>query len=166
MSFIWRFLRYATVSAISTVVSLTVLGVLVFTGAMSPGWANIVATAIGTVPSFELNRRWVWTKRGRRSLAAEVGPFWVMSFAGLALSTAAVTVAARWAGAAGLDNTMRTLAVEIANVAGFGSLWIGQYLVLDRFLFGRRPRSVSSLSPPVSAPVPRAAPVSRSLDAA
>jgi len=35
MSFVWRFLRDATVSAISTTVSLTVLGVLVFTKAMS-----------------------------------------------------------------------------------------------------------------------------------
>jgi putative flippase GtrA len=166
MTFVWRFLRYATVSAISTVLSLTVLGVLVFTGAMTPGWANIAATAVGTVPSFELNRRWVWVKRGRRSLAGEVGPFWAMSFVGLALSTAAVTAAARLAGAAGLDNAMRTLVVEIANLAGFGSMWIAQYLLLDRVLFGRRPRSVASLLPPLCASVPSAEPVSRSLDAA
>jgi putative flippase GtrA len=56
--------RYATVSAIATTVSLTILGLLVATGAMSAGWANIIATAVGTIGSFELNRRWVWGKRG------------------------------------------------------------------------------------------------------
>ena len=38
------------------------------------GWANVVATAAGTVPSFELNRRWVWNKTGRRSFARRDRP--------------------------------------------------------------------------------------------
>jgi putative flippase GtrA len=123
---------------ISTFVGLTVLGVLVATSTMAPGWANVVATAVGTVPSFELNRRWVWHKVGRRSLTTEVVPFWVLSFSGLALSTVAVAAAADWATTAKLEDTARTLAVEGAHLAGFGVLWIVQFLVLDRFLFGRR----------------------------
>lgn len=133
-----RFVRYGAVSAVSTVASLTVLGALVFTRAVGAGWANVIATSVGTVPSFELNRRWVWGKTGRRSVWGEIGPFTAMSFAGLALSTAAVMVAARWAAAAGFDPGMRTLLVEMANVTAFGSLWIAQFVVLDRVLFGRR----------------------------
>jgi putative flippase GtrA len=127
--------RYATVSAIATATSLTVLGVLVATGAATPGWANMIATAVGTVPSFELNRRWVWGKGGRRSLLAEIGPFCALSFAGLAASTGAVSLAAAWAGHAGLGAAGRTLTAEAANIATFGSLWIAQYLILDRLLF-------------------------------
>ncbi len=67
-----RLSRYAAVSAISTSVTLSLLGVLVYTNALSPGWANVVATAAGTVPSFELNRRWVWAKKTKRSLMKEV----------------------------------------------------------------------------------------------
>jgi putative flippase GtrA/glycosyltransferase involved in cell wall biosynthesis len=130
-----KLIRYATVSAISSAVSLTVLGVLVATGAVSPGWANVIAIAVGTVPSFELNRRWVWGKGGRRSLWAEIGPFCALSFAGLGLSTATVSLAAAWAGRAGLGAAGRTLAAEAANVAAFGSLWIAQYMILDRVLF-------------------------------
>ena len=143
MSRVARFVRYGTVSAISTTVSMTVLGVLVFTRAAAPAWANLIATAAGTVPSFELNRRWVWGKTGRRSLWAEVGPFCAMSFAGLALSTVAVSVVARWATGAHFDAGMRTLLVEMANVSAFGSLWVAQFLVLDRVLFGRPPATVS-----------------------
>jgi len=135
MSRLGKVLRYATVSAIATVTSLTVLGVLVATGTLTAGWANVVATAVGTIPSFEFNRRWVWGKEGRRSLRAEVGPFCALSFAGLALSTGAVSLAAAWAAHAGLGAPGRTAAAEVASIATFGSLWIAQYLVLDRVLF-------------------------------
>jgi len=133
-----QLLRYGAVSIISTCVGLTVLGVLVATSALSPGWANVVATAVGTVPSFELNRRWVWRKTGRRSLMTEILPFWVLSFSGLAISTLTVMLVAEWATTRALGATARTLTVEGAHLAGFGLLWIVQFLVLDRLLFGRR----------------------------
>ena len=127
----------SAVSAVSTVVSLTVLGTLVFTGTLLPGWANVAATAVGTVASFELNRRWVWGRTGRRSLLAEVGPFWALSFTGLAVSTLAVSVSGHWAANAGLHAGMRALVAQAANVCAFGTLWIAQFHILDRSLFGR-----------------------------
>jgi putative flippase GtrA len=133
--------RYAAVSAISTAVSLALLGLLVATNATTAGWANVVATLVGTIPSFELNRRWVWNRTGHRSFGAEVGPFLALSFVELGLSTMAVSAAARWATAARFGTTAHTLAAEAANVATYGSLWIAQYVVLDRVLF----RSYSSV---------------------
>ena len=100
--FFQKFWRYAAVSLISTSVTLSLLGLLVYTRALSPGWANVVATAAGTVPSFELNRRWVWAKRTKRSLRKEVVPFCVLSFGGLGLSTLAVKLAAAWSAGAGM----------------------------------------------------------------
>ena len=49
--------------------------------------ANVVACAVATVPSYYLNRCWAWGRRGRSHLWKEVVPFWVIAFAGLALST-------------------------------------------------------------------------------
>lgn len=130
-----QWLRYGTVSLIATTTSLTVLGVLVSTTAIPAGVANVIATAVGTFPSFELNRRWVWRRTGRRSMRAELVPFWVLSFTGLALSTLTVSVAAAWADSAGLHGFARTAAIEVANVAAWGSLWVAQFVILDRFLF-------------------------------
>jgi putative flippase GtrA len=127
--------RYATVSAISTTTSLVVLSLLVGTRTLTAGWANVVATGVGTVPSFELNRRWVWGKTGQRSLLGEIGPFCLLSFLGLALSTLAVSAAVGFVAHAGLSNTVRTIAAGAANVGTFGSLWVVQYLLLDRVLF-------------------------------
>ncbi len=146
MKLLGKLLRYAAVSAISTTVSLSILGALIATRAVTAGWANVVATGVGTVPSFELNRRWVWAKWGRRSVLAEVLPFSALSFAGLGLSTLAVSVAAGWATAAGLGTTARTVAAETANVATFGTLWVIQYVLLDRVLF-RVPRPLMTAAP-------------------
>jgi putative flippase GtrA len=144
MSRLTQLVRYGAVSAIATTTSLAVLGSLVLTRAVTAGWANVIATAVGTVPSFELNRRWVWNKHGRRSVLAEIVPFTVLSFTGLALSTWAVHAAAAWADAAGLSDLARTVAVEAANVAAFGSLWVIQFVVLDRVLF--RPLALGRMS--------------------
>ena len=133
-----RLSRYAAVSAISTSVTLSLLGLLVYTKALSPGWANVVATAAGTVPSFELNRRWVWAKKTKRSLVREVVPFCALSFSGLGLSTLAVKLAAGWATGAGLGSGAVALVSQAANLATFGSLWVVQYFLLDRVLFGSR----------------------------
>lgn len=140
-----KFCRYAGVSVISTVVSLTILGALVATGATSAVWANVIATAVGTVPSFELNRRWVWRRTGRCSVLKEVGPFTALSMLSLILSTVAVGAVAGWV--AGLDDaTIRTMAAEGAHVGTFGSLWLVQYLLLDRWLFTSPPREAEVLA--------------------
>jgi len=149
-----KLIRYATVSAISTATSLTVLGGLVAANTVTAGWANVIATAVGTVPSFELNRRWVWRKRGPRSLLAEVAPFCALSFTGLALSTLAVSAAAGWA--TGLGPAARALAALAANVTVFGTLWLAQYVMLDRILFRHGN----------DAPIAPLAPTERELEAA
>lgn len=137
-----RLLRYSTVSVIATSVSLSVLALLVGVLDFPAVWANVVATAAGTIPSFELNRRWVWGRRGGRSLAGEVAPFWMLSFAGLVLSTLAVHLAAGWASGEHLARAARTLVIMAANLGSFGSVWVAQYLVLDRVLFRNRPYPV------------------------
>jgi len=128
-------LRYSGVSALSTTISLTVLASLVASNATSPGWANVIATAVGTGPSFELNRRWVWSRQGRRSLTAEIVPFCALSFIALAVSTLAVSVATGWAAAVGFGSSARAMVAVTANLTAFGTMWVIQFFVLDRVLF-------------------------------
>ena len=85
-----KLLRYSAVSGISTATSLSILGILVGLFGVDAVVANVVATAVGTVPSFELNRRWVWCDRSQRSVLRQVTPFCTLSFAGLVISTLAV----------------------------------------------------------------------------
>lgn len=119
--------KFVAVSLIGTVISQSLI--VLFKGGWdwNGGVANLVAVCISAVPSYYLNRAWVWGKRGSSSLAREVLPFWIMTLAGLALSTFFAYVADRiWD---------ETIAVNIANLAGFGVLWVVKFLVLDQYVF-------------------------------
>jgi putative flippase GtrA len=130
-----QLVRYGSVSVIATTTSLLTLTALVGTRLLAPAAANVVATCLGMVPSFELNRRWVWRWTGRPSLTRQIVPFVVLSLAGLFLSTAAVQLTASYAEHAGWSHGVTTLAVLGSNLTAFGLLWIAQFLILDRLLF-------------------------------
>jgi len=131
-----KLLRYAAVSAVTTTISQTILAVLVATRTTGAVTANVIATMVGTVPSFELNRRWVWNKHGRRSLGGEMLPFAVLSAAGLGLSSLAVAIASHFV--EHWSMTTRTLTIQLASVTAFGIVWLVQFVLLDKVLFKRR----------------------------
>jgi putative flippase GtrA len=135
-----QLMRYAAVSLVATGISQVILATLVATRATGAATANVIATMAGVVPSFELNRHWVWGKRGRRSVAKEIVPFVVLSATGLALSTLAVWATSRWADAHHFATAARTLTVQAANLTAFGLVWIAQFVILDKVLFRAKHR--------------------------
>jgi putative flippase GtrA len=140
-----RVIRYGSVSAISSVTSLTILGVLVGVLGFPALWSNVIAIAIGTVPSFELNRRWVWSQSTRRSLLRQALPYCLLSFAGLILSSIAVHVAAD--ATANATRLAHTAAVESANFGAYGVLWLFQFVLCDRILFSSKGDSTNHRTP-------------------
>ncbi len=136
--------RYGSVSVVSTATGLAVLGILASVVGLPAAWANVVATTLGTIPSFELNRRWVWGRTGDRSLAGEVAPFVVLSFAGLLLSTLAVHLTAAWASHHGWPAGTRTGLIALAQLGAVR-------LPLDPPVPGARP---GALPPPLPRPGP------------
>ena len=91
--------------------------------------ANALAVAISSFPAYLLSRHYVWEQpRGGHSVGGEIAPFWILAFAGLALSTVTVGVVDGIFGG--------TLSVQLANASAFGTLWIVRFLVLDRLLWG------------------------------
>ena len=113
-----------------------ILGINIDVFHMSPTVANVVAIAICIVPSFELNRRWVWRLHGQ-SDAGQFVPFCLLSVAGLVLSTLAV----RYTGdhSTGLANPWHTVVVDSSNLGAYAVLWVIRYFILDRvFVDGNR----------------------------
>jgi putative flippase GtrA len=146
-------MRYSAVSLVATSTSLVTLGILVGLAGLPATWSNVLATGVGTVPSFELNRRWVWNHQGRRSLLGQIVPFCCLSFAGLVVSTLAVGVVA--GRTSGWGHWSHTVAVMAANLAAYGTLWVVQFQLLNRVLFHTpRPASVTPVAlgslPPVA----------------
>lgn len=133
-----RAMRYVATSGIGVVLTQAFLTVFLHVFHWRSGVSNVLAVSIVSVPAFLLNKYWVWGKRGRAHMRREVLPFWLFTIAGLALSTLAVVLVAN----ATKDPTVESLkngnkiAVQFANLAGFGILWVLKYLFLDKIMFG------------------------------
>ncbi len=128
-----KLFKYAGVSVISTAVSqitlLLVYGVFHWLSAVP---ANILANVLATVPSYTLNRRWVWGKGGKSHFWREVVPFWVLAFVGLAFSSLAVWLAEQFAHHHHLTHASTSLLVNAANLLSFAILWIAKFVIYNK----------------------------------
>ena len=123
-----KLIRYAGVSVIGVSTGQLLLFVFYELGGWNAVLANTVAVALGTIPSYVLNRAWVWKKDSPHSLTREILPFWGITLLGLLLSTGFAWYA---------DRTFSSpFAVNLANAFGFGVVWVFKYLLLDRLMFG------------------------------
>lgn len=136
-------LRYAGVSIVFVPlgqVLIQVLGALVYTsqvdGQMETNWvaASITAAAILTVPNFFANKHWVWKDTSRDNLRTQVIVFWVAAMLGVSVATGLTYMVEGWVHDRA-PGVVEALAVFCAQLLGFGIVWIGRYLILDRWLF-------------------------------
>jgi putative flippase GtrA len=139
---LWRFsrtpqgikmVRYTLVSVISAVTSLAILTITF--GVLRLGSevvCTLTANILAGIPSYILNRRWVWKKGGRSHIWREILPFWVMSITGIGFAFYTATLAHNYADAHHLHHLARTVLVVGANIMAFGILWVLKFLILNR----------------------------------
>jgi putative flippase GtrA len=128
-----KMIKYAAVSIISTAVSqLTLFLVFDVFSLTSEVPANLLANVLATVPSYTLNRRWVWGKSGQSHFWREVAPFWILSFIGLAVSSLAVWGAGAFARHHHLHHFGTGVLVNGANLLSFAILWVGKFIVYNK----------------------------------
>jgi putative flippase GtrA len=122
-----RKVRFVMVSAVSVPFSQAVFVVCKEVLELNGTASNLIAVTLSCIPSYLLNRYWVWGKRGRNHFWREVFPFWAIALVGLAFSTVLVFFVSDW--------THNPIAINGTNLAAFGSLWVFKYLLLDNILF-------------------------------
>jgi len=133
-----RLLRYSGTSAVGVILGQTILRVCYDLFGWSGLVSNLVAFAVANIPVYHLNRSWVWDRCGRSKWRREVLPFWLVSLAGLALSSLAV----------GLVDaaTNNGWFISAASIGAFGTVWLVKYAVCDQYLFGSILDNDSSLN--------------------
>jgi putative flippase GtrA len=128
-----KLIKYGAVSVISTIVSqVTLFLVFGVFRLMSEVPANLLANVLATIPSYTLNRRWVWGKGGKSHWLREVVPFWCLSFAGLALSSFTVWAAGQFARDHHLSHAATAILVNAANLFAFGVLWVLKFVIYNK----------------------------------
>ena len=135
---ITKLLKYSMASMVGVAVGQPVLWI--FYGGLD--WpavpANLASVTAGAIPNYLINRRWTWHQTGKNRLWGEVVPFWTMSALGMILSLWAVSYAE--------DRWDTTVAVAIAQLSGFGVVWLAKFLVLDKVMW----KIVHELQPDVA----------------
>lgn len=136
-----RGLRYGAVSLVSVILGLFVIGLTFGLLGWAARSANYLAFAVVIVPSFWLNRRWTWGKRGSSRVLGDALRFCIIAMVGFVLST--WTMVAAEAAAERLTSLrgVATLLVMAGSLAAYGALWVARFLLLDRFVFGSSTRT-------------------------
>jgi putative flippase GtrA len=95
--------------------------------------ASWVSAAILTPPNFFANRYFVWKVSSKDNLRTQIIVFWVGAMLGVSMATGLTYLVEQ----ATTDRPalFRSVAVFFAQLLGFGIVWVGRYLVLDRWLF-------------------------------
>ena len=127
--------RYAMVSGVAVPVG--EIGILVGLKGLhlTAGWANVFGNSIGAVPSYYLNRSWVWGKGGRSHVLKEITPFWVITLVGVVFGGWFGHLGGTYARHHHITGNARVLLLLAANLVAFAILWVGKYVFFNRVLF-------------------------------
>jgi putative flippase GtrA len=134
-------LRYAAVSVVFVPlgqVLIQLLGATVFKstvdGVTEVNWvgASVSSAAILTIPNFFANKMLVWKNTSRDNLRTQIVVFWVAAMLGVSFATG-LTFLVDWMIES--HGWLEKVAVFFAQLAGFGIVWLGRYVILDRWIF-------------------------------
>lgn len=130
-----RFGRYSLVSMFNVVAGATIVSLAFGVLGLTARWANLAATAIVTVPSYLLNRRWVWGCSGRSHFRGEVLPFWAMAFVGLGFSTLTAGYVEDLANRLTDARPFQTVIVVTGTIGAYAVVWVAKFALLEYVLF-------------------------------
>ena len=135
MVFSAKFLRFAAVSGVAIVVSLTTFAICY--NALRWGAVASQATAVvaSTPVSYYLNRAWVWRKAGKSDIRREVVPFWITSIAGFVFSLGAAWLGEQVAKHYFDHRAARTVVINLFSMASYGIGWLAKFAYFEKVLF-------------------------------
>lgn len=126
-------LRYAGVS----VVFVPIGQVLVLTLWWITGWPKpmtiLASAAILTIPNYFANKLYVWRDATKDRMKTQITVFWVAAMLGTGFSMALAALSEVLT--QNSSKLVQGFWLFSAQMAGYGLVWIGRYLFLDRFIF-------------------------------
>jgi putative flippase GtrA len=129
--------RYALVSVVAVPVG--EFGVLIFNVAgLTAVVSALLGNSLGAIPSYVLNRYWVWGKTEKNNLLTEILPFWIITLIGILFSLYTAHVAGQFTKHHHITSVLRLVILLVANLAAFGILWVAKYILFNKVLFVRK----------------------------
>ncbi len=128
-----KLIRYTLGSVYTTIFSQIVIfvtyGFHLISGVVA---ATLVANLLGTIPSYHLNRRWAWKKKGSSHWRKEVIPYWSMSITGISFSMLGALLTKHIIHTHHLSHAVDTGLVAFVNLVSFAIFWVLKMLVFNK----------------------------------
>ncbi|MFN8050976.1 MAG: hypothetical protein U0Q22_06050 [Acidimicrobiales bacterium] len=126
-------LRYAGVSAVFVPLGQVIVQVLHWATDLADPLCILITAVILTLPNYWANKNLVWRDTNNDNLRTQVTVFWVAAMLGTGFAMLLAALADRLT--EGTSNVTQSIWLFVAQLAGYGTVWIGRYFFLDRWLF-------------------------------
>jgi putative flippase GtrA len=127
--------RYAMVSVVAVPTGEVGIVIGLHVLALTAGWASVFGNSLGAIPSYYLNRSWVWGKGGRSHLLKEILPFWGITIVGVIFGGWFGHIGGVYARHHHIVGSGRTVLLLAANLLAFAILWVVKYVFFNKVLF-------------------------------
>lgn len=131
-------LRYAAISLVFVPVGQVLIQILAATvykgNANNFTYASITSAAVLTFPNFFANKYLVWKATSKDNLRTQVIVFWVAAMLGVSAATGLTWLVEQQVHNK-VSGAVEAVAVFVAQLVGFGIVWVGRYLILDKWIF-------------------------------
>jgi putative flippase GtrA len=99
-----------------------------------PNYQSILVTAcLLTIPNYFANKLYVWKDTSKDRLRTQITVFWVAALMGTGFAMGLAQLADHLT--EGSSKPVQGLWLFIAQLAGYGIVWVGRYVFLDRVIF-------------------------------
>lgn len=136
-AFAHKVTKYAIGSVIALVTSIVVFA-LMYIAHASTTWCSIGAFLAGAVPNWILNRRWAWQQQGQVAFLREIVGYVIISLLALVASSAATGFTNRQVNGIQPGHGIRVLIVTGAYVLVQAVLFVGKFVIYERWVFSGR----------------------------
>ncbi|WP_350280033.1 GtrA family protein [Kribbella sp. HUAS MG21] len=133
--------KYSASSVVATVLSQAAFA-LCYGFGTTPRIATLVAWVTGTVPSYLINRHWTW--RHRNPSGRELLPYAIVSVVSAVLAAIVTTVTDNLVDDRIASHAWQTALVSASYLGTYGALFILKFVLLDRYVFAKKPAPASA----------------------
>lgn len=128
-------LRFAAGSVVATVLSQIAFTVTFGVANAPAAVAAVVAFFAGAVPNYLLSSAWAWRGRGSAGKRAAIAPYLMVILVTNLLAIGATTLADSWVRGHVASHGTRTLLVDLAYLAAYGTMFVLKFLLFDGLVF-------------------------------
>jgi putative flippase GtrA len=128
-------LRYAGVSVVFVPFGQIIVQALKWGAGVYEVLAVFITACVLTLPNYLANKYYVWKHTSKDNRKTEVTVFWLAAVLGTAFAMGFVWLAGRIVPDEPGREIAHGVAIFVAQLLGYGIVWVARYLFLDRLIF-------------------------------